>query len=112
MIRVKGIVYGENWDASQFNFQDLAICRALEGVILHGENWENTEFYRTLLARLNGKKNPWNIDDREKLGARCRYIDELIHSIQSSGSKKHMKCVCPVNNIAARNTMCTVARLL
>lgn len=94
-IRDKGKVYGGNWDISQLDFRDLEIYRALENVILHGENWENTEFYRALLKGLNGKNIKWSIDDREKLDARCRYIDKLIHSIQSNGYKQAYETCLP-----------------
>jgi hypothetical protein len=91
----KGKVVDGDWDTSQFRFHDLEIYQAIEGVILRDQKWEETTFYQNLLAGLGKSDNPWNIDDRESLDARCRYIDDLISSIRQNGYQQAHEIVLP-----------------
>ena len=83
----KGKVYDGDWDISDYRFEELEIYKALEARIKAGTPWRETDFYKTIVLRLNQGESLWGCDNEEAFIKRCDYLDRLIASIKEQGYK-------------------------
>lgn len=83
----KGKIYGGDWDISDYRFTDLEIFKALEARIEHGTEWEQTDFYKTIVSRIEQGVVFWGCDNEAAFVERCAYLDRLVRSIKDYGYK-------------------------
>lgn len=85
--RDKGKIYGGNWDISDYRFTKLEVYQALKARIEHGIGWEDTDFYKTMISRIQAGKVYWNCHNEDDFKKRCLYLDRLIDSMKTYGYK-------------------------
>lgn len=83
----KGKIYAGDWDISEFRFEELEVYKALKARICDSTPWKETDFYKTMVARIDQGSPLWGCADEAAFVKRCNYLDRLIESIRDNGYK-------------------------
>jgi hypothetical protein len=69
-----GAVVPGDWDRSVDRFVDLDIVQAMRSALVDGGDWSDTEWYQTVLRRIQDGQRPWGCSDQAALDARCAFL--------------------------------------
>jgi 2-polyprenyl-3-methyl-5-hydroxy-6-metoxy-1,4-benzoquinol methylase len=95
---MRGKVIDGNWDITNWKFTDLAVYKSFKKRIEEGVKWQDTEYYERVLRVIeSGGFHNWDIQNRDDLENRCKYLDSLYKSIRNDGFRLN-RSICNKNS--------------
>ncbi|WP_435346409.1 hypothetical protein [Haloarchaeobius sp. HRN-SO-5] len=83
--RRAGRLAGGDWDQDTERFRDRTIYRSFAAHFDDGVPWSETEFYESIVDRLESGESWWDCTTEAEFQERCRRLDELYDRIAEHG---------------------------
>lgn len=87
---VSNPIIGGYWDLLRISYDDRIFHRSLEDHFLNDVSWEDTIFIQQCLDDIANNTVTWHgCRTKEDIFNRCNEVDDLYHSIKTTGYKSH-----------------------